>query len=155
MSDAIDESGAAVEAPAEKQSETVAKESSKSKSDTPPIALIGVSLKACVAVAVLCSMMTGACMIMAYDHWMAQKFVSVDLKGYIAQVREDYLTGKIDANQLKSAWDQMESTVKTIPKNRVVIMGDAVIGGAPKIEIPMPKPVSSNQSAIPLPNIQK
>ena len=68
--------------------------------------------------------------IIGYDRWYAQKVVAVDIKGYIAQQRDNYLAGKLNDEELKRSFDRLESVITTIPKNRVVIMGDAVVRNA-------------------------
>lgn len=68
--------------------------------------------------------------IIGYDRWYAQKVVAVDLKGYIAQQRDNYLNGKINDDELKKSFDRLETVITAIPKNRVVIMGDAVVRNA-------------------------
>ncbi len=68
--------------------------------------------------------------IYGYDRWYAQKIVAVDIKGYIARQRESYLTGKMTDDDLKKSFDRLESVITAIPRNRVVIMGDAVVRNA-------------------------
>ena len=73
--------------------------------------------------------------IAGYDRWFAQKVVAVDIKGYIAQQRDNYLAGKLDDDELKRRFDRLETVITAIPKNRVIIMGDAVVRNA-EIVIP-------------------
>ncbi|WP_226048455.1 hypothetical protein [Geobacter anodireducens] len=65
-----------------------------------------------------------------YDHWYAQKIVAVDIKGYIAQQRDNYLAGKLSDEELRKSFDRLEAAITSIPKNRVIIMGDAVVRNA-------------------------
>ena len=80
----------------------------------------------CLAVSFGASLAT----IIGYDRWYAQKVVAVDIKGYIAQQRDNYLAGKLNDEELKRSFDRLETVITTIPKNRVVIMGDAVVRNA-------------------------
>lgn len=76
----------------------------------------------------------GACLV-AYDYWRAPKFVSVDLKGHIAKQQELYLAGKISDDQFIQGLANVDKIIKALPKNRVVVMGDAVINGVEKIDL--------------------
>lgn len=83
-----------------------------------------------VAVFVLClivSIASAASSMYVYDRYYAQKFVAVDVRGYLAEQRDLYLAHKIDDKQLKQAIDKLGAAVDGIPKNRAVVMADAVI----------------------------
>jgi hypothetical protein len=84
----------------------------------------------CLAVSICTSLAT----IFAYDRLYAQKVVAVDIKGYIAQQRDNYLAGKLNDEELKRSFDRLETVITTIPKNRVVIMGDAVVRNAETVK---------------------
>ena len=58
----------------------------------------------------------------------------MDIKGYIAQQRDNYLAGKLNDDELKKSFDHLERIITTIPRNRVVIMGDAVVRNAETIK---------------------
>jgi len=82
------------------------------------------------AVFVLCllvSVASAASSVYVYDRYYALKFVAVDIKGYLAEQRDLYIAHKIDDEQLKQALDKLGAAVDRIPKNRVVVMADAVI----------------------------
>lgn len=85
-------------------------------------ALIG----ACLVISLGASLAT----IAGYDRWFAQKVVAVDIKGYIAQQRDNYLAGKLNDEELKKSFDRLEAVITAIPRNRVIIMGDAVVRNA-------------------------
>ncbi len=87
-----------------------------------PVVLVAL----CVALSLVLSLGT----LYIYDRWYAQKIVAVDIKGYIAQQRDDYLAGKLNDDELKKSFDHLERIITTIPRNRVVIMGDAVVRNA-------------------------
>ena len=87
-------------------------------------------LMLCLAVSVCASLVTVA----GYDRWFAQKVVAVDIKGYIAQQRDNYLAGKLNDDELKRSFDRLETVITAIPKNRVIIMGDAVVRNAETVK---------------------
>ena len=90
-----------------------------------------------VSVLMLCLMVSiGASLatVAGYDRWFAQKVVAVDIKGYIAQQRDNYLAGKLNDDELKRSFDRLESVITAIPKNRVIIMGDAVVRNAETVK---------------------
>ena len=92
-----------------------------------------------LAVAALClliSMAVSAGSVYVYDHYFAQKIVSVDIKGYIAKQRDLYLSGKETGKQFRANIDKLATAVKGIPQNRVAIMGDAVIKNAEIEKLP-------------------
>lgn len=90
------------------------------------LALLG----ACLVVSFGASLAT----IAVYDHWYAQKVVAVDIKGYIAQQRDNYLAGKLNDDELRKSFDRLEAVITAIPKNRVIIMGDAVVRNAETVK---------------------
>ena len=83
-----------------------------------------------VALCVAISFGASLTVISGYDRWYAQKIVAVDIKGYIARQRESYLAGTMTDDDLKKSFDRLESVITAIPRNRVVIMGDAVVRNA-------------------------
>lgn len=87
-------------------------------------------LALCLAVSFGASLAT----ICGYDRWYAQKVVAVDIKGYIAEQRDNYLAGKINDDELKKSFDRLESVITAIPRNRVIIMGDAVVRNAETVK---------------------
>jgi hypothetical protein len=62
-----------------------------------------------------------------YDRYCAQKIVALDVKGYIAEQRDLYLSGKINGEQLKEHFDRLEKAKERVPKNRVIILGDVLV----------------------------
>ena len=96
------------------------------KRQTGTLALIG----ACLVISLGASLAT----IAGYDHWYAQKVVAVDIKGYIAQQRDNYLAGKLSDEELRKSFDRLEAVITAIPKNRVIIMGDAVVRNAETVK---------------------
>jgi hypothetical protein len=84
----------------------------------------------CLAISFGASLATVA----GYDRWFAQKVVAVDIKGYISQQRDNYLAGRMSDDELKKSFDRLETVITAIPKNRVIIMGDAVVRNAETVK---------------------
>lgn len=87
----------------------------------------GMGIPVVVCICLLVAIITSFASVYSYDRWYAQKIVAVDIKGYIAQQRDNYMAGKLTDEELKRSFDHLENVVIAIPKNRVVIMGDAVV----------------------------
>ncbi len=62
-----------------------------------------------------------------YDRYWAQKIVALDVKGYIAEQRDLFLSGKINEEQLKEHFDRLEKANERVLKNRVIILGDVLV----------------------------
>lgn len=62
-----------------------------------------------------------------YDRYIAQKIVALDVKGYIAEQRDLYLSGKINDTQLKESFDRLEKAKERVPGNRIIILGDVLV----------------------------
>lgn len=92
------------------------------------------SLVSTIAICVVVSIGASLATIVGYDQWFAQKVVAVDIKGYIAQQRDNYLAGKLNDDELKKSFDRLENVITAIPKNRVIIMGDAVVRNAETVK---------------------
>ena len=83
-----------------------------------------------IAVCLLVSLVSSTATLFCYDHWLAQKIVAVDMKGYITLQRYKYKDGKINDEDLRKTFDKLELMMNSIPKNRVVIMADTAIRNA-------------------------
>ena len=91
---------------------------------------------AMAAISLLVSMLVSAGSVYVYDRFYAQKIVAVDIKGYIATQRDLYLSGKETGKEFRANIDKLAAAVKSIPKNRVAIMEDAVIRNAEIEKLP-------------------
>lgn len=83
-----------------------------------------------VIVSVICSVVS----IFIYDRFFAQKVVAFDLKGFIAQQRDLSLSGKLTDEQFKANLDYIEALINSVPKRKVILMGDVVIRNAEMID---------------------
>lgn len=80
-----------------------------------------------IAKAALISSLLTVAILVVYDSYFAQKIVALDVKGYIAEQRDLFLTGKINEDQLKKSFDRLEQVKEKVPKNRVIILGDVLV----------------------------
>ncbi len=76
---------------------------------------------------ILANVLVTVGMLAAYDTYVAQKIVAVDLKGFIEQQRVLFVSGKINEEQMRRNFDRIEEIKKKVPKNRVIIMGDVLL----------------------------
>lgn len=78
---------------------------------------------------ILISLVVSVCSILVYDKFFATKIVTFDLKGYVAVLRDLYLTKQIDEAELKKRIDKIEEIVVKTPKRKVIITSDVILGG--------------------------
>ncbi len=70
-----------------------------------------------------------------YDQHYAMKIVALDTKSYIENQKMLYLKGKISEKDLLASVDNIDSTLKSLNNNTVVLLGDAVVRNVEKIKI--------------------
>ena len=87
----------------------------------------GISFGAAVLIAILISVTSSFATVIAYNHWLAQKVVTVDLKGYLMESRDWYASGKITAEQVTEGLKTIKEQIDKLPANQVVVMGDATL----------------------------
>jgi hypothetical protein len=85
-----------------------------------------------IAISLLVSVLS----VFFYDRFFAQKVIAVDMKGYITKQRDLYTGGKLTDEQFRANIDKLEEAVKSIPANRVAIMGDVVLKNAEQKQLP-------------------
>ncbi|MEM3580407.1 MAG: hypothetical protein QXQ64_03985 [Candidatus Bathyarchaeia archaeon] len=78
---------------------------------------------------VLISLIISACSIFVYDKFFATKIVTFDLQGYIATLRQLYLTKQLDDTELRKRIDRIEEIVMNTPRRKVIITSDVILGG--------------------------
>lgn len=87
-------------------------------------------------VVVIISILISVLSVFFYDRFFVQKIIAVDMKGYIAKQRDLYMEGKLTDEQFRANVDKLEEAVKSIPSNRVAIMGDVVLKNAEQKQLP-------------------
>ena len=70
-----------------------------------------------------------------YDRYFAQKVVVIDIRSYMMDRKNMFLTGKISEKQFTESVDNIEKTLQKTNKRTVVLLGDAVVRNAEKIHI--------------------
>ena len=77
-----------------------------------------------IAVSLVCSSVT----IAAYDRFLAQKIVTVDLAACIASQKEDYAAGRITAGELVENIETLLRRMENKKRNEVLVLEEAVAG---------------------------
>lgn len=90
--------------------------------------------KGLVALVVAVSLMTSAFSVAVYDMFIAQKVVTVNMRKYIDEQRDLYLTGKVSKEQLAQNLDDLIASLKSAPKNRIIILEDVVANSSEKFD---------------------
>jgi hypothetical protein len=85
---------------------------------------------------IVISLLVSVLSVFFYDRFFAQKVIAVDVKGYIARQRDLYTGGKLTDEQFRANIDKFEEVIKSIPANRVAIMGDVVLKNAEQKQLP-------------------
>ncbi len=70
-----------------------------------------------------------------YDRYFAQKVVVIDIRSYMMDRKNMFLTGKISEKQFTESVDNIEKALQKTNKRTVVLIGDAVVRNAEKIHI--------------------
>jgi hypothetical protein len=70
-----------------------------------------------------------------YDRYFAQKVVVIDIRSYMMDRKNLFLTGKISEKQFTESVDNIENALQKTNKRTVVLLGDAVVRNAEKIHI--------------------
>jgi hypothetical protein len=70
-----------------------------------------------------------------YDRYFAQKVVVIDIRSYMMDRKNLFLTGKISEKQFTESVDNIEKALQKTNKRTVVLLGDAVVRNAEKIHI--------------------
>lgn len=92
-----------------------------------------------IIITVLISAVVSSGCIFVYDKFFAQKIIMFDLKGYVATLRDLYVAGKMNDEQLKRAIDRIEAIVNSQPKRKIIITSDVLLGGGDRVEDITPK----------------
>lgn len=70
-----------------------------------------------------------------YDRYFAQKVAVIDIRSYMMDRKNMFLTGKISEKQFAESVDNIEKALQKTNKRTVVLLGDAVVRNAEKIHI--------------------
>lgn len=86
----------------------------------------GITMTHAVILTIVVSMMISVAAVAAYDRWLAQKVVAVDVSGFLQEQRDLVLAKKITMDDFKANLDRYLTALKSQPKNRVLILEDVI-----------------------------
>lgn len=90
--------------------------------------------KGIVAMMIVVSLFSSTAAVAVYDRFFAQKIVTINLRQYMENQRDLYLSGKLTADQVKQNLDGFIASVKAAPKNKVILLEDVVANSTEKLE---------------------
>jgi len=90
--------------------------------------------KGIVAMMIVVSLLSSTVAVAVYDRFFAQKIVTINLRQYMENQRDLYLSGKLTADQVKQNLDGFIASVKAAPKNKVILLEDVVANSTEKLE---------------------
>ena len=70
-----------------------------------------------------------------YDSYFARRIAFVDIRGYMLDRKQLFLAGSITEKQFTESVDKIEKALLKTDKRTVVLLGDAVVRNAEKINI--------------------
>lgn len=80
------------------------------------------------------SLVSSVATVALYDRYLAQKVVTMDLKGYIRQQRDRVLAGELDEEGLRKSLDALEAALLAVPANQTVLLKDVVLRNGREIK---------------------
>ena len=70
-----------------------------------------------------------------YDRYFARRVAFIDIRGYMLDRKQLFLAGSITEKQFTESVDKIEKALLKTDKRTVVLLGDAVVRNAEKINI--------------------
>ena len=70
-----------------------------------------------------------------YDRYFARRVAFIDIRGYMLDRKKLFLAGSITEKQFTESVDEIEKALLKTDKRTVVLLGDAVVRNAEKINI--------------------
>lgn len=92
------------------------------------------------AVTVLLSVSCSIITIAAYHVYFSQRTVIMDIAGFIASQKEDYMAGKISAGELVQNIDTLVSQIETVKKDKLLVLDQTAVTGFAKGRSTVPDP---------------
>ncbi len=96
------------------------------KRKPPTKARPGITKTYAAVLVIVVSMMSSMATVAAYDRYVAQKVVAVDVSGFLQEQRDLVLAKKITLDDFKANLDRYLAALKSQPKNRVLILEDVI-----------------------------
>jgi len=117
------------------QSETLAE---RDRTTSSGYAKSNVGIMIAIVIRLLLSLAVSAASIYIYDQYFSQKVVMIDIMGYVEEQKQLYLSGKISEQEWQAIPDNIDRAMNReikAHKNTIILIKDAVIRNARKIEI--------------------
>ena len=96
------------------------------KREPPAKARPGITKTHAAVLVIVVSMMSSIATVAAYDRYVAQKVVAVDVSGFLQEQRDLVLAKKITMDGFKANLERYIGALKSQPKNRVLILEDVI-----------------------------
>ena len=96
------------------------------KRERPAKAQPGITKTYAAVLVIVVSIVSSVATVAAYDRWIAQKVVAVDVSGFLQEQRDLVLAKKITMDDFKANLDRYLAALKSQPKNRVLILEDVI-----------------------------
>ena len=81
-------------------------------------------------VSILASAVISAGLLWYYDHAYATKIAVIDMDGYVARLKTDYIHGKLTRKELDENLQQLSRQIReNYSKNTVLLLKEVVING--------------------------
>jgi len=96
------------------------------KREPPAKAQPGITKTYAAVLVIVVSIVSSVATVAAYDRWIAQKVVAVDVSGFLQEQRDLVLAKKITMDDFKANLDRYLAVLKSQPKNRVLILEDVI-----------------------------
>lgn len=91
---------------------------------TPEYVTVGYMYKIAFLVAIMSSILA----VFTYDRVFATKIVVFDLQDYLKKISTDAANNNLTPEQYEGRLNRMESSIMSVPKNTIIITGDAILG---------------------------
>ncbi len=96
------------------------------KREPPGEARPGITKTYVAVLVILVSLVSSIGTVAAYDRYVAQKVVAVDVSGFLQEQRDLVLAKKITMDDFKANLDRYIAALKSQPRNRVLILEDVI-----------------------------
>ena len=96
------------------------------KREPPTRARPGITSTYAAVLVMVVSMMSSVATVAAYDRYVAQKVVAVDVSGFLQEQRDMVLAKKITMDDFKANLERYIAALKSQPRNKVLVLEDVI-----------------------------
>ena len=96
------------------------------KRESPGEARPGITKTYVAVLVIVVSMMSSVATVAAYDRYVAQKVVAVDVSGFLQEQRDMVLAKKITMDDFKANLERYIAALKSQPRNKVLVLEDVI-----------------------------